>query len=110
MASRVAFAGATSTVAGSRRMPPDRRRMSSEKVAENIRFCRFAGSSAMIFWMSGRKPMSSIRSASSRTRISTCPRLATLCPTRSSRRPGVATRISMPPRNALIWGSIGIPP
>ena len=54
--------------------------MSSEKVAENIRFWRFGGSSAMIFWMSGRKPMSSIRSASSRTRISTCPRLATRWP------------------------------
>ena len=24
--------------------------------------------------------------------------------------PGVATRISIPPRSALIWGSIGIPP
>ena len=42
----------------------------------------------MICWMSGRKPMSSIRSASSRTRISTWPRLATFWPTRSSRRPG----------------------
>ena len=110
MASSVVLRGATSTVAGSRRIPPDRRRMSSEKVAENIRFWRLAGSSAMIFWMSGRKPMSSIRSASSRTRISTWPRLATFWPTRSSSRPGVATRISMPPRRALIWGSIGIPP
>ena len=32
--------GATSTVAGSRRIVPDRRRMSSENVAENIRFWR----------------------------------------------------------------------
>ena len=42
------FRGATSTVAGSRRIAPDRRRMSSEKVAENSRFWRRAGSSAMI--------------------------------------------------------------
>ena len=52
--------------------------------------------------------MSSIRSASSRTRISTWPRFATFWPTRSSSRPGVATRISTPLRSALIWGSIGI--
>ena len=46
------------------------------------------GSSARILRMSGRKPMSSIRSASSRTRISTCDRLTLFWPTWSSRRPG----------------------
>ena len=38
--------------------------------------------------MSGMKPMSSMRSASSSTRISTWPRFAARWPTRSSRRPG----------------------
>jgi hypothetical protein len=47
------------------------RRISSEKVAENSRFWRFLGSSARIFLMSRMKPMSSMRSASSSTRIST---------------------------------------
>jgi hypothetical protein len=50
--------------------------ISPENVAENSRFWRFAvaGSSAMIRLMSGMKPMSSIRSASSSTKISTWPR------------------------------------
>ena len=45
--------------------------MSSENVAENSRFWRRGGSRARILRMSRMKPMSSIRSASSRTRIST---------------------------------------
>ena len=40
MPSTVVLRGATSTVSGSRRIVPDRRRMSSEKVAENMRFWR----------------------------------------------------------------------
>ena len=47
------------------------------------------------------KPMSSIRSASSRTSISTWPRLTRALPAWSRRRPGVATRISMPRAAAL---------
>ena len=46
--------------------------------------------------MSRMKPMSSIRSASSRTRISTGDRSIVRWPTWSSRRPGVATTISGP--------------
>ena len=38
--STAVFRGATSTVSGSRRIVPDSRRMSSENVAENIRFWR----------------------------------------------------------------------
>ena len=45
--------------------------MSSEKVAENSRFWRRAGSRARTLRMSRMKPMSSIRSASSSTKIST---------------------------------------
>ena len=48
--------------------------------------------------------MSSIRSASSRTRISTWPRFATRWPTRSSSRPGVATRISIAAAERLDLG------
>jgi len=48
-----------------------------------------------IFRMSLMKPMSSMRSASSSTRNSTCPSSAVAC-TRSSRRPGVATMTSTP--------------
>lgn len=49
--------------------------ISSEKVAENSRFCRRAGSLASTRRMSWIKPISSIRSASSSTRISTLSRL-----------------------------------
>ena len=45
--------------------------ISSEKVAENNRFWRFAGSFVNTRRISWIKPMSSMRSASSRTRIST---------------------------------------
>ena len=44
--------------------------MSSENVAENIRFCRRLGKNAIILVISWIKPMSNIRSASSNTRIS----------------------------------------
>ena len=44
--------------------------MSSLKVALNSRFWRFGGSAASTFLMSWMKPMSSMRSASSSTRIS----------------------------------------
>ena len=46
--------------------------ISSLNVAENKRFCRCLGSSARMRLTSGMKPMSSMRSASSSTRISTC--------------------------------------
>ena len=45
--------------------------MSSDSVAENSRFWRFAGRWDRIRRTLGQKPMSSMRSASSRTRIST---------------------------------------
>src|SRR5437773_59858 len=46
------------------------------------------------------KPMSNIRSASSMTRTDTEPSRTCFCCIRSSNRPGVATRISTPERNA----------
>ena len=68
------------------------------------------GSRSMILRMSRMKPMSSMRSASSRTRISTRDRSMVRCVTWSSRRPGVATTISGPARSFATWGSKPTPP
>ena len=54
----------------------------------------------MMRFTSGQKPMSSMRSASSSTRISTWERSQSRWLHRSSRRPGVATRTSTPRRSA----------
>ena len=54
--------------------------------------------------------MSSIRSASSSTRICTCDRLVVRCSTWSSSRPGVAIRISQPLRSAAVCGFMSTPP
>ena len=59
---------------------------------------------------SSAKPRSSRRSASSSTSSSTPARRSALCSTRSSRRPGVATTTSAPPRSAIICGLIDTPP
>ena len=61
-------------------------------------------------WMSRMKPMSSMRSASSSTRISSWLKFRLPWPTWSSRRPGVATRISTPARRALVCGLMLTPP
>ena len=71
-------------------------RISSGKVAENIMFTRCGGSSSMMRLRSGMKPMSSMRSASSSTSVFTWFSISVLFCTWSSRRPGVATRISTP--------------
>ena len=70
----------------------------------------FGGSFAMIRWMSGRKPMSSMRSASSRTNISTRSRYTTPCDIRSIRRPGVAMTVSAPFCRAFTCGNCETPP
>ena len=56
------------------------------------------------------KPMSSMRSASSSTRISTFETLTVRWPMWSSRRPGVATRMSTPCLSCLICGLMPTPP
>ena len=63
-------------------------------VAENSMVCRSAGVRLRILSTSGRKPRSSILSASSRTRACTWPRFRWPWRTRSSRRPGVPTTMS----------------
>ena len=69
--STVELRGVTSIVCGPSSSLSASALISSGNVAENSRFCRFAGSSASTRLMSGRKPMSSMRSASSRTNVST---------------------------------------
>ena len=63
-----AWPGRTPGRSGTRRRAS---RISAENVAEKSRFWRCLGSRARILRMSWMKPMSSMRSASSRTRIST---------------------------------------
>src|SRR6185436_13785017 len=55
-------------------------------------------------------PMSSMRSASSRTRMPTLSSFAMRCSIRSRSRPGVATRTSTPVRRAWAWGFWPTPP
>ena len=72
------------------------RLISGGMVAEKNSVWRVGGSSLQMRSMSGMKPMSSMRSASSMTRIST-PFIRILPRSnRSSRRPGVAIRMSAP--------------
>src|SRR5476649_2028333 len=73
--SAVALLRATSIVSGLFRKVLASFLISGEKVAENIRFWRCFGSRLMMRCRSGRKPMSSMRSASSMTSICTWLRL-----------------------------------
>ena len=79
-------------------------------VAEKSSVWCCSGSACMMRRTEGQKPMSSMRSASSRTRTSTPARLTWLCSMRSSRRPGVATSRSQPFSSAAICLSNLAPP
>jgi hypothetical protein len=68
-----------STSAGSCRIFSASRLISKEKVAENSRFWRAFGSNPSILRTSGMNPMSSMRSASSSTRISIFDRSSVFC-------------------------------
>ena len=87
-----------------------RRAISCGMVAEKNSVCRCFGSMATILLMSWMKPMSSMRSASSSTSTSILSRRSARWPTRSSRRPGVATSTSRPRATARICRLIGTPP
>ena len=89
-----------------------KRMTSSGIVAENSIVCRDAdgGSASAIRRTSGQKPMSIMRSASSRTKISSFEKSPTLLRMWSSSRPGVATTMSTPALRARSCGSIGTPP
>ncbi len=84
--------------------------ISFENVAENRSVWRLVGMYFITFLMSLMNPMSSMRSASSRTRISILLRSQAFCWQRSSRRPGVATSMSIPALSLLICGLIPTPP
>ena len=64
----------------------------------------------MTFRTSWMKPMSSIRSASSSTKISMPDRSSRPWPDRSSRRPGVAVRMPTPFLICSTWGAWPTPP
>ena len=85
-------------------------RISSEKVAENNKLCLSLGTMARTFFTSWMKPMSSMRSASSSTNISRLDKSRKPWPARSSKRPGVATRMSTPRLMRSICGFMPTPP
>ncbi len=110
MVSAVALRRATSISAGRLSRRSARALISSLKVALNSRLCFCAGTMASTFLMSWMKPMSSMRSASSSTKICTWLRSSVPCWWWSSRRPGVATRMSTPWRRRSICGCMPTPP
>ena len=79
-------------------------------VAEKNSVCRRGGRCFSTRRMSGRKPMSSIRSASSSTSTSRPDSAAYGCLKWSSSRPGVAMMTSTPLRKACSCGPIPTPP
>jgi hypothetical protein len=92
------------------RKASDRRRISGGMVAEKNKVCRSGGSRPTIRSISGMKPMSSMRSASSITRILTSASRTLPRSNRSSMRPGVAISTSTPRSSFLIWSSKLSPP
>lgn len=85
-------------------------RTSLGQVAVYIRVCRPEGMSLTIFRICGSNPISSMRSASSRTRYETCFRLIFRISRMSFNLPGVATTTSTPLSKSLNWGPLGAPP
>src|SRR5690554_3745909 len=110
IASSVGVSGATSTVTGLRNIVLASSTMLEGKVAENSRFCRFLGSCLMILRMSLIKPISSMRSASSRMKNSMVVRSINPRLSRSRKRPGVATMMSTPFFRSRICGFSLTPP
>ncbi len=101
--------GSTECSTGSDRYFLTRTSISSSSVAENsMRWP--SGSWSNSSSTSGRKPMSAIWSASSRTATSTESREHSPRRMRSRRRPGVATSMSTPARSASIWRENAVPP
>ena len=102
--------GATSTRTGSVRSESARWRISFGMVAEKSMVWRFFDTMDAMVRIGLMNPMSSIRSASSSTRMWTSERLQWRCWIRSSRRPGVATTMSTPPRSAFTCAFCPTPP
>ena len=96
MISAVEETGVTSTRIGSRSIVPANFRISGAIVAEKNKFCRFSGKARISLLTSWMNPISSMRSASSRTKISTSRIEINPCVIKSNNLPGVATNISTP--------------
>ena len=79
-------------------------------MAEKHMVWRSRGSTPTMRRMAGRNPMSSMRSASSRTSTLTWRRSTSLRPRKSSSRPGVATSKRAPERIASNWPFSPTPP
>ena len=110
MRSTVVLRGATSIVRGSsQHAVGERADLVGERGGEQQVLPRL-GSSAMTRRTSGMNPMSSMRSASSSTKISTCEKSTLPWPWWSSRRPGVATRMSTPRRSCAACPPKPTPP
>ena len=110
MASTGEDTGSTATRTGSWSREFTSSAISGGMVAENSMVCFLRGSHLRIFFTSWMKPMSSIRSASSSTKISSWSSLTKPCWYRSMSRPGVATRMSTPRPRASTWGFWPTPP
>ena len=104
MISTVEETGVTVTELGLFKIALERVTISGGMVAEKKRDCLFLGKTAKSFLMSCTKPISNIRSASSKTKYSTS--LMLRCPwfIKSSKRPGVAITTSTPFLNAVTCG------
>ena len=103
------FEMAMLTSAGLRRMVLASSRIFGGSVAENMIVCRSLGMYETIFMMSSEKPMSSMRSASSRMRYSTCERSTPLFCKWAIMRPGVAITTSEPLSMPFFWMSQPLP-
>ena len=94
---------AISMRSGSRIIFSARRATLPSRVAENNSVWRLSGRRSMMVSMSSMKPMSSMRSASSSTRVCTVFSLTRPALRWSIRRPGVATSTSTRRDRALSW-------
>ena len=110
MRSTVVACGATSTRTGSLRKPWARPETSAGMVAEKSADWRRGCSAATIFRTGWMKPMSSMRSASSRTTQRVWSRRIERSAMRSVSRPGVATTTSTPRAMARTWALRETPP
>lgn len=102
--------GATSTRTGSRSKLPASDAISFGMVAENSAVRRSECVAFAMRFTSLMKPMSSIRSASSRTSQRVCERSTRPSRIRSVKRPGVAIRTSMPGAMCAHLGQAETPP
>ncbi len=102
--------GSTEWVTGSLRKRLTSRSTLRSRVAENSIRCPPSATCSSSLTTCGRKPMSAIWSASSRTVIATSSRRTSPRWIRSSSRPGVATSTSVPRRTWLDCRVIDMPP